>query len=322
MKRPGSDTITGYLFLAPSLAVLGVFCLYPIALAGYMSFFKCDFGGTPQNFIGTANYTEAFADGELWDALSVTLAYAVGTIPVTLILSFVIANLLFRNIRGRAFYRAAYFLPFVTSAVAAAAVWKWVFHPQVASPFGIANVVLTRLGLSGQTWLLEPRGIFTLVAQWLGFLPPSWITGPSLALCCVMACAVWHAVGFNVVIFMAGLSNIPSELYDAAHIDGAGSWRTAWNITLPMVSPTLYFLLMISTIGAFQAFTSIYVMTAGGPVGTTRNITMLIYENFYVRHGTTGYAAALAMILFVLILVVTGVLARLAGRQVHYEGTL
>ncbi len=304
MKRTRGNLLA-YAFLAPSFAVLAVFSLYPILLALWMSMFKCGFGGTLQKFIGLANYVEAATDPGFWNALKVTLFYALGTIPVTLVISFVAANLLFLNIRGRSFYRAAYFLPFVTSAVAAAAIWKWALHPQIEDPFGIANVILTHLGLPGRRWLLEPRGIF-------------WGSGPSLALCCVMLNSVWHAVGFNIVIFLAGLSNVPKELYDAAKVDGAGFWHTMWSITLPMISPTFYFLVMISTIGSFQTFTSIYIMTGGGPAGTTRNITMLIYENFYVNHGMTGYAAALAIILFVMILCITGLLAKSSGRRVHY----
>ncbi len=309
------ESLLGYGFLIPSLAVLGTFSLYPIGLAIWMSLHKCGFDGARETFLGLANYAEAFGDAEFWSALKVTVFYALGTIPATLVLSFVIANLLFMKIRGRGFYRSVYFLPFVTSAVAAAAVWKWVYHPQVEDAFGIANVVLNTIGLEGQKWLLEPRGVLTIV---FGGMIPSWAAGPSLALCCVMVNSVWHALGFSVVIFLAGLSNVPTEMYDAAKIDGAGFWRTMWSVTFPMVSPTFYFLVMVSTIGAFQTFTPIYVMTAGGPAGTTTNMTMLIFDKFYTSHGTTGYAAALAIVLFGIILVLTSLQARFAGKRVHY----
>ena len=303
--RKTREKLLAYGFLAPSLAVLAAFSLYPILLALYMSFFECGFGGARESFVGLGNYAEAFRDPEFWSALKVTIFYALGVIPTTLILSFVLANVLFLNIKNRTFYRGAYFLPFVTSAVAASAVWKWIFHPQVDSPFGIANVILNTIGLEGQRWLLEPRGIFGV--------------GPSLALCCVILYGIWHALGFDIVIFMAGLSNVPREMYDAAKMDGAGFWRTMRSVTLPMVSPTFYFLVMVSTIGAFQAFTPIYVMTGGGPVRTTTNMTMLIYENFYVNHRMTGYAAGLAMVLLLIILVLTAFQAKFAGRRVHYE---
>jgi ABC-type sugar transport system permease subunit len=313
--RRSRDTLVGYLYILPALLVLLAFHFLPILYAFYISLFNWRIRQGP--FVGLGNYEAALNNTEFWDSLKVTIYYALGIIPANVIFSVIIGYALFQSIRGRGFYRLIYFLPYVTPVVAAALVFRWIFHAQ----YGILNFGLEKLGLPPQQWLLEPDGIVELLLQPLGVMVPAWASGPSLALVSIIIFTVWHTVGFSVVIVMAGLANISSEVYDAARIDGARSWSLMRYITLPLLSPTLFFLMIVSTIGAFQSFSSIYVMTDpthGGPLGTTRNATMYIFQSFF-EFTRLGYASAVAFLLFFLVLVLTIVQLRVLGPRVHYQ---
>lgn len=307
-----SARMGGYAYIMPAMLVLLAFHIFPIFYAIYISLFNWRIRQGP--FVGLLNYREAFASPDFWNSLKVSVFYAFGVVPVTLALSFLIAYALHRNLFARGAYRLAYFLPYVTAIVAAALVWRWIFHAQ----YGVLNFLLGRVGLSPQQWLLEPRGIVELV---LGGNVPEWAAGPSLALVSNIIFSIWHNLGFGVVVMLAGLSNIPPELYEAARVDGAGEWRLMRHITLPLLSPTLFFMIIILTIDAFQNFSSIYVMTDpdhGGPLGTTRNVTMYIYQNFF-EFTRLGYASAVAVILFLLVLGLTLFQIRILGPRVHYQ---
>jgi len=306
------ENLTAYLLISPAALILTVFGLCPILFAAYLSLFK--WGLVKERFVGLGNYAAALTSKEFWNAVLVTFFYVAGTVPVSIALGFALACLLFRVVRGRSAYRTVYFLPYVTSTVAAATVWGWIFHSQ----WGLANYGLTTLGLPAQQWLLEPRGIFTIIGKYAGVVLPSWLGGPSLALVVVMFFAVWHSLGFVIVVFLAGLSNIPRELEDAARIDGASSLQVVRNVTLPLLSPTVFFLAILSVIWSFQAFNHIYVLTEGGPVDTTTNLTMHIFLSFY-QLTRRGYGSAVAIILLVLIVGLTAFQARLIGRRVHYR---
>ncbi|HZQ99893.1 MAG TPA: sugar ABC transporter permease [Chloroflexota bacterium] len=308
------ETLIAYLWIAPATLIIGVFHFLPVLYAIYISTFR--WGLVQGRFLGLGNYEQALADPELWNAFLVSLYYVVGTIPVALTSAFVVAYLLFQKINFRDLYRTLLFLPYVTSTVAAAMVFSWVFHPQ----YGVANYVLGLVGIAPQKWLLESTPALQLLLQALHADPglPGWLYGPSLALVVVILFAIWHGFGFDVVIFLAGLSNIPREVEEAARIDGAGRWAVIRYVTLPLLSPTLLFLIVMATIRSFQAFNQIYVMTNGGPLNTTRNVVMLIFQNFYQRTERVGYAAAIAMILFGVILVITVLQLRIGDRRVHY----
>jgi multiple sugar transport system permease protein len=249
--------------------------------------------------------------------LKVTTYYAGGVVVASLVLSVLIGYALSQRIRGRSLYRLVYFLPYVTPVVAAALVFRWIFHAQ----YGILNYALGLIGIPGQQWLLEPRGIVELVLSSVGVAAPGWAVGPSLALVAIIIFTVWHSVGFGVVVVLAGLSNIPTEVYDAAKIDGAGPWPLMRHITLPLLSPTLFFLMVVSTIGAFKSFISVFFMTDpthGGPLGTTRNATMYIFQNFF-EFTRIGYASAVAFLLFFIVLLLTLIQVRVIGPRVHYQ---
>ncbi len=308
--RSFHEAPTAALLLAPPFAILLVFGIFPLFFAMYLSLFGGKYGMGP--FIGMANYVEALHSRDFWNSLLITLYYAVGTIPVTMAISFLIAYGLFHIMRGRGVLRTFYFLPYVTSAVAAAMIWRTILNPQ----FGVANGVFEWLGLTPQAWLLEPRSVLHLLTGgWVGTS-----VGPSLALCCVIAFDIWHASGFMIVVFLAGLSTIPRELEEAARIDGAGTWQVMQRVVIPLLSPTIFFLAIVSGIKSFQAFNSFYALTGNGrgPVDTTQNMTVYIYSSFY-ESQRWGYGAAVAALLCVAIVGLTLVQWRYVGRKVHYE---
>lgn len=296
--------------LAPAGAILGLFGLLPIVAAVYLSFFDGTY--TQGRFVGFANYGEALTAGAFWNSVRVTAFYLAGTIPATLSIGFVAARLLLGISRGRALFRTVYFLPYITSAFAAALIWRAILNPQG----GLANSVLAAAGLPVQQWLLEPRGVLYVLTG--GYVPAG--IGPSLALCCVMAFDIWHGLGFVVVILLAGLSGIPRELEDVARIDGANNWQVLWHVTLPLLTPTLYFLLLVGTIKGVQAFNSFYALTksGGNTLGTTENMVLYLFENFY-EFGRWGYGAAIATLLLILIIALTLIQARWSRRWVYYE---
>jgi len=304
------ESLVAYAYIAPAAIILGAFCLYPLCYVFVMSLTRYWVTDNVQ-FVGLANYARLLFRGDFFDSFRITVFYAIGTIPVTLILSFLIANLLFQKLRGLGLYRTVYFLPYITSTVAAAMVWAWIFHPDGR---GVANQILGFFGLSIQHWVEEPRGILQiLISDGL----PSWAAGPSMALVCVMIFSVWHSLGFCTVIFLAGLTTVPRELYEAADIDGAGWWTKLRRITLPVVSPTAFFLLVISTIRSFQTFNEVYMMAPSQKLDTCRNVTMEIYLNFW-HYQNYGYAAAVAFVLFLIVMLLTVFQLRVVGRRVHY----
>ena len=310
--RRRRETLTGYLYVGPAVVILGLFFLFPVCYALYVSLHR--WGITKGAYVGLANYRRAFADAEFGQSLLVTLYYVVGTVPVSIALGLVVANLLARRIRGRLSYRTVYFLPYVTSGVAAAAVWLWIFYP---TEIGLANGVFRWLGLPQQGWVEESRGVFSLVGEHVGLRMPRWAGGPSLALCCVIVFSIWGSVGFNVVVLLAALTSVPQEIYEAAEIDGATGWRRLRYVTMPLISPTLFFLLVISTIRAFRMLDRIYVLAVKEQENTAHTVTMYIFRTFK-EFSERGYGSAIALLLFVIILLVTVVQMRMVGRRVHY----
>lgn len=299
-----------WLLTLPALALIGAFGFLPILAAVWLSLFD----GRYQrgDFRGAGNYIEALSSPGFWNSVAVTGWYLVGTIPATLALGFVIARGISGLTRGRSLFKTVYFLPYITSAYAAALVWRAMLNPQT----GQANAVLAWLGLPAQQWLFEPRGVLHLVSG--GLVPVD--AGPSLALGCVMLFDIWHGLGFTVVILLAGLASVPRELEEAARIDGAGPWRVLWHVTLPMLTPTLYFLTITGTIKGFQAFNAFYALTqsGGNTLGTTENLVLHLFANFF-EFGRWGYGSAIAVLLLAAIIGLTVIQARVARRWVHYE---
>jgi multiple sugar transport system permease protein len=287
-----------YLYLLPAGLILLVFHVVSFLAVIWISFHKN--WGTPENaFIGLANYRDIFHNGDFPRALGITVWYAVGTIPATIGLAFVFAVILQRKTRSGAWYRMIYFLPYITSTVAAAAVWKWIFH---VDEKGLANWLLMSWGGSPLRFAEESRGIFEIL---FGHGLPGLGAGPSLALVTVMIFSIWQTFGFYVIIFSAGLGQIPSEVYEAASLDGAGPCRTFASITVPLMRPILGFLLVISTISAFQTFNQIYIMAPSERLNSAKNLTMYIVTQFW-DFGRLGEASAAALLLFFLLAGLTG----------------
>ena len=313
--RRGGGRLAGYLYLAPAGILLLAFQVFPLFYGGYVSLFR--WGLVRGAFVGLANYGGVFHDAEFWRSLLVTVYYVIGVVPAEIVLGFLIAYLLSRRIAGRAAYRLVYFLPYITSMVAMGLVWSWIFNAN----FGLLNSLLRLLHLSPQRWLLEPRGLLALLGP--GAFSPN--AGPSLAMVCVMVVTIWYYTGFHVIVYLAGLAAIPAEVHEAARLDGAEGWRRLRWITLPLVSPTTFFLAVIATIGAFQSFAIVYAMTggsaadAGAPLGTTRVATIFIFNTFY-NEFRVGYATAAAFVLFGILLVLTLLQMRIGARRVHYLG--
>jgi len=262
----------------------------------------------------------ANGDEDLFRSLLTTFYYSIGTVPFQIVLSFLLANVLFQNIRGKTTWRILYFLPYVTVTVASAAVWRTIFDPSR----GLINITLAALGMAEENlprWIFEDAGVNILIGQWLGLEIPAWAGGPSLALVAIIIYNIWTYVGYNTVIYLAGLGTVPGEMYEAAEIDGASRWEVLRHITIPLVSPTTYFLIMMGVLGTFRAFNHIYVMTTGRtlgfPQGTTMTASILIFKNFWEGHRF-GYASAMAFILTGVMLSLTWIQNRISEGRVFY----
>jgi multiple sugar transport system permease protein len=292
-QRARDDRYAALWFLLPNALGFLVFTLLAILAALGLSFLEWDML-TPPKFVGTENFTRLLLkDKAFRQALVNTLYYTVGTVPFSVILGLAVAVALNRkDIKGRNWFRAAYFLPAVTSLVAVSLVWSFIFDANS----GLFNGVLRMIGISD---------------------PPAWLSSTSWALPAVMIVAVWGSLGYNMVLFLAGLQGIPRALYEAADIDGAGAWQQFWHITVPMLSPTTFFVVVIAVINSFQVFGQVLVLTQGGPANATNTIVYYIYEQGF-QFFQMGYASAAAWILFLIIFALTLLQMRLQRRWVNY----
>lgn len=264
--------------------------------------------------IGELPMVIAAGDKDVWEGLKVTIFYSLGTVPFQLAFSLFLAVLLFQRLAGSEVFRMLFFLPYVTPFIASAAVFKQMFSIRPQAP---VNQFLQLIGLEPLRWIQEPNGIFKLLAEKFGHEIPAWAAGPSLALVVVMIFSIWVYVGYDTVIYLAGLGNISTELIEVAEIDGAGRWQIFRHIIFPLLSPTTYFLSLIAIIGTFKAFSHIWVLRHELSLGTVDTFSVTIFLEFYdkVRYG---YASALAFILFAIILSLTVLNNRLQGSRVFY----
>ena len=251
-------------------------------------------------------------DVKFLNALPVTVYYALGSIPLQLAIALALASVLFQHLRGSAFFRMVFFLPYVMPTVATATVFRSIFSSRDTS---MANQFLALLGLESQQWLAESRPVLEVLFGWQ--LPDFW-GGPSLALASIILFGVWTFVGYNVVIFLAGLGSISGELYEAAELDGANRWDVFRHITFPLLSPVTFYLALIGFIGALKAFNHIFVMRSPLAQGTVNTASMVIFDTFYLANQY-GYAAAQVVLLFLMILGVTYAQNRVFGRSVIYD---
>lgn len=264
--------------------------------------------------IGEIPTIVASGDKDLWSGLKVTVFFALGTVPIQLTLALFLAVLLFQKVRGSNVFRIIYFIPYVTPAIASAAIFKQMFSNRHTAPI---NMLFRGIGLEPQQWLFEPRGVNTLIGEFLGWNLPDWAAGPSLALAVVILHSIWTYVGYDIVIYLAGLGNITKELVDAAQADGASKWQIFRFITFPLLSPTTYFLSLISIIGTFKAFNTIWIFRDSLALGTTDTFSVTIFIEFFEKLRY-GYASAMAFVLFAIILALTFINNKVQGSKVFY----
>ncbi|MGH2330706.1 carbohydrate ABC transporter permease [Thermoanaerobacter mathranii] len=290
-KKWKSDYWWGYAFITPPFIGIALFTLYPLIQSLYMSFTNFDFSGPPQ-FIGFDNYKKLlFNDPMVWKTL-VNTFYAALVVPISIAVSLFMAILLNQPIKGRNFFRSLFFLPSISSVVAMGLIWKWIFNPD----FGLLNYVLGLIGINGPNWTNDIR--------WA--MPAMVIQG------------VWAGLGMNIILYLAALNNVPTELYEAATVDGANSWHKFWYITVPSISPVTFFILITSLIAALQDFPRFMIVTGGGPNYATTTIVYYLYTTAF-QYSQMGYASALAWFLGVIIMAVVLLNFLYSKKWVYYD---
>jgi len=277
--------------IAPNFILFGVFTFWPLIYNFYLSFTKWNMIAPTPTMIGLDNYATMIQDPIFWKVLGNTVYLATGSIAIRLVLALALALVLNQKLAGRDIYRAIIFSPTFTTGAAVALVWTWILHKDL--------------------------GLLRLPLNLLGIASPNWLTDVNWTIPALIIVTIWRGLGYDMVIFLAGLQSIPAELYEAARVDGAERWSLFRHITLPMLSPISFFLIVTSIIGALQVFDLVAVMTGGGPMNSSKVYVYYVYENAF-KFFKVGYAAALSMVLFVITLAITIAQTRLARRWVHY----
>jgi multiple sugar transport system permease protein len=301
-RRELRDLGRGLAFTSPWIIGFSVFTLYPVLASLFYSF--CDYSVLQRPvFIGLENYQKLIVDNVFWLSLTNTLIYAAFSVPLGALTSLSLALLLNQPVRGRAFFRTVFYLPSVVPVVASSMLWLWIFNGQ----YGLLN------------WVLRP------ICAWFGALPPAWLADPAWAKPALILMSLW-GVGNSMVIYLAGLQDVPKELYDAAEIDGAGAWQRFWHVTLPSISPVIYFNLIMAGIGALQVFTQVFVIAAStgvSPYEGSPARSILFYSIYLFSTAFSdlrmGYASALAWVLFVIVAFLSWLGTKLGASRVHYS---
>ncbi len=289
------EAAAGYFFLSPWIIGFVLLTLGPMIASLYFSFTQYNIVDPPK-WIGAANYTRLLSDPLFWQSLKVTLYFAVLALPSGLVVGFMLAVLLNQKVPGVNLWRTLYFLPSVLSGVAVTLLWVILFNPQI----GAVNLLLEKVGIKG----------------------PGWLNDPDWAIPSLVIMSLW-GVGQNMIIYLAGLQGVPVDLYDAAKVDGANSWQRFRAITIPMMTPVLFYNLILGLIGTFSYFTQVYVATGGegGPVRSTLFYNLYLYQAAF-KYNEMGYASAMAWVLFIIILILTGMIFKSSSLWVYYEGEL
>jgi multiple sugar transport system permease protein len=292
LKLARREALEGYIWLLPWLVGFLAFTLGPLVASLVLGFTNWD-GVTPAQWIGLDNYVNLLTNDPLfWQSLKVTAIFAALYLPLSIVIGFFLAMIMNQRLPGIMLFRTIYYVPSVLSGVAVAVLWGFVFHRE----YGLLN------------WLLGLAGV----------PPVTWLESETWALPSLIIMELWR-VGGSVIIYIAGLQGIPTELYDSARVDGAGWWRRLWSVTIPMMSPTIFFNLVLGAIGTLQVFTQAYIMTQGGPNYATFVYALNIYNTAF-QSLQLGYASALSWVLFLIILVVTLIIFRWSSAWVYYAG--
>jgi multiple sugar transport system permease protein len=285
------NALLGIGFILPTMIGLIIFYWYPLFSVFAYSLLEWNLISS-STWVGFENYSRLFSDPEFYNALLNTTTFILLYVPPSLIIGFILALALNRKIRGRIILRTAFVMPYIAMIVAVSIVWKWIYHPT----FGLLNVFLKTIGLPTPAWLLDQKTVMLSIA----------IMG------------IWQMVGYNMLFYIAALQDVPKQLYEAAVLDGATSWKKHWYVTIPLISPTTFFVLIINLIGGFQVFDQIFMMTEGGPGNASTTMVYYMYNTgFNVME--IGYSSAVAVILFLILLIVTVFNFWGQKRWVHYE---
>lgn len=289
-KRKYNETIWGWLFILPTMTGLMILNIIPIFQTIYQSFFKTGDFGKGNIFIGFGNYAKLFQDKEVWQALVNTLKYSVVEVPFSIVIALVLAVLLNQKMRGRSAYRTIFFLPMVAAPAAIAMVWRWLYN----SEFGLLNHIIGK--------------------------NIAWISNPKIAVFSIAVIGIWSVIGYNMVLFLAGLQEVPGDYYEAAQIDGASGISQFFNITLPLISPTIFFVCITRVIGAMQLFDYIFmVMEKSNPaLYKTQSLVYLFYRYSFVN-GNKGYGAAIVVLLLAVIMLITVFQTYAQKKWVYYN---
>ncbi|GAU78449.1 carbohydrate ABC transporter permease [Fusibacter sp. 3D3] len=291
----GNKGIKKYLtiafFLLPSLIGMLIFVIIPIIASFVLSFSKWDLIGDIE-WVGLSNYSKVLNDPTIREAFKHTLVFIAGYLPLVLSISLGLALVMNKKLKGIVVFRALYFIPVISSWVAVSMIWRWLLN----SEYGLINYLLSLIGIVGPGWLQDPK----------------W------AMAGVIMTSIWKDIGFIMVIYLAGLQEIPDHYYEAASIDGVNRWQNFWYITWPLLSPTTFFVITISLINSFQVFDQVWIMTAGGPAGATSVLVEQIYRNAF-SYYKMGYASAISWVLFALIFIITIIQNKLQKKWVNYD---
>ena len=279
-KRTKSENLWGWLFILPTMIGLIILNIIPIIQTIYQSFFKTGAFGKSSIFVGLANYEKLIGDNAVWKALLNTFVYMIIEVPLSIAIALVLAFLLNRKMRGRGVFRTLYFLPVIAAPAAIAMVWRWLYNTE----FGLINYLLGRVGLA----------------------PISWISDSKVAIISLGIVGIWSVVGYNIVLFLSGLQEIPSDYYEAASIDGANGVKQFFNITLPLISPTMFFVSVIRVIAALQMFDLVYMMIdRGNPALPHTQTLVYLFYKYSFEEGNKGYASTIIVILLLIIVGIT-----------------
>jgi len=290
----GRERILGLALLLPSLAVFVLFIFWPLVRTFKLSTTGQDLFGRADRSVGLDNFKSVLHDPEFTRVLAVTAGYVLLTVIPSIVLALVLALLLQHPLRGLRILRSAFAMPFAYSVAAASVVFAALFNPAI----GIANYLVTRLG----------------------FAPVNWLTQPGTALISIAVTTVWMSLGYNMLVLLAGIGGVDEQLYEAAHLDGAGTLRIAWSITMPMITPTLFFLIVVDTITALQSFGQIHLLTKGGPTGHTTTLVYWIYHTAFANGASDyGTGSAQAIVLLVVVIAVTTIQFGVLERKVFYR---
>jgi len=294
MQSKYSNKFLPWLFLAPTIIIAILFLYYPMMKVVWLSMHKVAFLGMKTKYIGLENFAKLFSSPEYLNSFFVTIVYSASVVIIGITLAMGFALLLNAKMRGARIYRIAFIWPYALSPAVAGAIWLFIFNPSA--------------------------GMFNYLLDLTLGIKPQWLSHGSLALSLVISTAVWKSLGYNIIFLLAGLQNVPSELLEAAEMDGANAFHKFWNVTIPMLSPTLFFLLIMNLVRSFFLdFGLINIMTEGGPAKATNILIYDMYTNGF-GYFKTGYASAQSLVLFVIVLALTLVQFRTTGQKVHYGG--